>query len=280
MHSESRRPRPPNTAKAVIPPIQSERRLPDGCGSTPDEEVVAVKDGAAPAGPAMLVPPLDDPPSAWERSSCRGQARRSDLFRSHTLGVALSPAGITECGVGKNDPCASRPRSGWVRLLGGRASQNRQLHGRLRHGFAERKKLHSDFVNALRPRIRIQAKAAVDKAGETFRHDRIQYARRGEFEGGMGWVLAREQVMQGRAERVDVRPGVGLVSSELFRRGIPDAPEQVGILHCPRLKAARDPEIDQADPTIGLDHYVGRLEIAEDYRRLLAMQVSEDVGDL
>ncbi len=79
-----------------------------------------------------------------------------------------------------------------------------------------------------------------------------------------------------RAEGVDVGARLG-VSCEHFRRGVSSrTDERIGV-GCVR---ARDTEVDEVNVSLGREHHVVGFEVAEDDRRLLHMEVLDDVAEL
>src|SRR5439155_1430166 len=101
-----------------------------------------------------------------------------------------------------------------------------------------------------------------------------------KLEWSGGGVTAGHEVMEGRAERIEIGSRVGLRAAVLLRRRIARAAVEQRILRGAFLESPRDPEVDQLDRAVRLDHDVGGLHVAEDDRRLLAVEIVEHVREL
>src|SRR5579885_1322938 len=71
-----------------------------------------------------------------------------------------------------------------------------------------------------------------------------------------------------------------LSGSVLFWRGVSRRAEENGILRLPFFKETRNAKVDQVDVPIPLYHHIGGLQIAEDDRRLMLMQVVQNITEL
>lgn len=66
----------------------------------------------------------------------------------------------------------------------------------------------------------------------------------------------------------------------LFGRGVAGRSQAHGILRLARLKEACNAEIDQVEMVVGGHHHIVWLQVAEDNRRLVAMEVAQDGAEL
>jgi len=111
--------------------------------------------------------------------------------------------------------------------------------------------------------------------GETF------HGRQGKGRGGFGGVVARRHVRQDDTQTVHVGARVALAQPAiLLGGGVARRAQEHGILRLPRLEEAGDPEVDQLHLALVRQHNVARLEIAEDDRRRLVVQIGQHVTEL
>ncbi len=86
--------------------------------------------------------------------------------------------------------------------------------------------------------------------------------------------------MQQRAQAVDIALGRCLRLAVLLWRGITRRAKGHRIFRLPGLELACDAEVDQVQVSLGGAHDIGRLEVAEDDRRLARVQVVQHVAQL
>src|SRR4051812_17154947 len=95
--------------------------------------------------------------------------------------------------------------------------------------------------------------------------------KRWEYEWCFSGVAPAQQVMQGRAQTIDVATGRRLHLSVLFGRGIARRPEGHCVTCLPLFEDARDAKVDQVQLAFGRVHDIRWLEVAEDDWRLTIM---------
>ena len=88
-------------------------------------------------------------------------------------------------------------------------------------------------------------------------------------------------MVQGRTERIDVCPCIGLsLTTELFRCGISASTEPCRIPIAAALICAGCSKVNDYDVAIRLQHDIGGLHIAVNNRRILSVQIAEYVTQL
>ena len=103
---------------------------------------------------------------------------------------------------------------------------------------------------------------------------------RRELKRRLGWIIAREQLMQCRAQAINVRSFRCLRLAILFGWSIAIGAERGSIFLLTWLEMARDAEINQVDMVAGRDHDIGGLEIAKNNRWLTRVQIIQDRAQL
>jgi hypothetical protein len=93
--------------------------------------------------------------------------------------------------------------------------------------------------------------------------------------------MAAQQAVQHGPKAVEVAARRGLLFAVLLRGGKAGGAEGDGVMGFAWFGVARDAKVDQQEPPVAAaQHDIGRLEVAENNRRLLLVQVGQDLAEL
>ena len=94
------------------------------------------------------------------------------------------------------------------------------------------------------------------------RQSRIPLPDRVHLIRGKTGVMSCEQMIHGSSQRIDIRPAICLtVSAVLFRSRIPLGSQTGSVLNACFLEFSRRSEIYDLYLPVGLEHYIGRLQV-------------------
>ena len=94
------------------------------------------------------------------------------------------------------------------------------------------------------------------------------------------WDQVQLQVMDQRAQTVDIGARRTLRFAILLWRRVARRTERNRIMRLPRLEDAGNAEVNQEDMSALANHHIGGFEVAENDRRLVIVQVAQHIAQL